>query len=257
MPICTVMLVVLLFVALLGLAVGSFLNVVIWRLPRGENLSHPGSHCGSCGAPVSPRDNIPVVSWLLLRGTCRSCGARISPRYLAVEVLTAVLWVTVVAVFYDDARQAALGLALVTMLVPLTFIDLEHQVLPNVILAPFAVLALVLGLTFDPSYVPEQLVAGAAALAFFLVPALLRPGGMGMGDVKLAGVLGLYLGRAVAPAILFALMVGVLVGVVVIQRLGRERGRKTKVPFGPSLAAGAVAALLVGHELVDRYLDTF
>lgn len=257
MPICSVMPVVLPFAALLGLAIGSFLNVVVWRLPRGENLAHPGSHCGACGAPVRPLDNVPVLSWLLLRGRCRACDAPISPRYLAVEGLTAVLYVAVVAVHWDDPAQAALGVALVTMLVPVAFIDLEHKIIPNVILAPFAVLAIGLGLLLDASYVPEQLLSGAAALVFFLIPALLRPGGMGMGDVKLAGVLGLYLGRAVAPAVLFALVLGVLVGAAVIQRLGREQGRRTKVPFGPSLAAGAIVALFVGHDLVDRYLDTF
>ena len=249
--------VVLPFAALLGLAIGSFLNVVVWRLPRGENLATPGSHCGSCGADVRALDNVPVLSWLLLRGKCRSCGSSISARYPLIEALTAVLWVAAIAVHWDDPTRAALTVAFVTVLVPVAFIDLEHRIIPNVIVGPAAVVAVAISLIGDPSFVPEQLIAGAAALAFFLVPALLRPGGMGMGDVKLAGVMGLFLGRAVAPAILIGLVLGVVVGAAVIARLGAERGRKTKVPFGPSLAVGGVVAAFVGTDVVDAYLDTF
>jgi leader peptidase (prepilin peptidase)/N-methyltransferase len=245
------------FAAVTGLAVGSFLNVVVHRLPRGESLNHPGSHCPGCGHPVRPRDNVPVVSWLLLRGRCRDCGAPISARYPLLEAVTALLWVAVVAAKWDEPAAIALGLVLVTLMVAVVPIDLEHRLILNKLTYPAAVLAPVIGLGLDPGFVPEQLLAGLAAGGFFLLAALAYPRGMGLGDVKLATVMGLYLGRAVAPAVFVALVAGTLVGLVVIARLGAERGRKVKVPFGPFLALGSVLALFVGEDLVDSYLDTF
>ena len=251
------MLPVAILALLLGLAIGSFLNVVIYRLPRGESLASPPSHCPGCDAPVRPRDNVPVLSWLLLGGKCRSCGEPISRRYPLVEALTGLLYFAVVLAKWDDAADIALGIALVTLLVPMTFIDYDTRKIPNKLLAPFAVLALVLGLSLDIDFVPEQLIAAAAGFAFFLVAALAYPAGMGMGDVKLVGVLGLYLGRAVAPAIFIGLIAGVVVGAIIIARVGRAAGRKTAVPFGPFLAFGAVVALFVGEDAVDSYVDTF
>ena len=242
--------------ALGGLLVGSFLNVVAWRLPRGESLWRPGSHCPRCGAPVRPYDNVPLLSWLVLRGRCRDCGAPISPRYPVVELATAGLWCAV-ALAADDTLQAVLGLLLVTALVPITLIDLELRLIPNRITLPAAVAAVAAGLLLDAGHVPEQLIAGAAAGGFFLLTAVLYPRGMGMGDVKLAGMLGLYLGRAVAPALFIALIAGVLVGGLIIARKGAAEGRKTAVPFGPFLALGGVVAFFVGETLVDSYLDRF
>ena len=243
--------------ALLGLAVGSFLNVVAYRLPRGESLDHPASHCPECGHPVRPRDNVPVLSWLLLRGRCRDCGTAISRRYPIVEASTAVLWVAVVAAKWDDAAEIALGIALVTLLIPVILIDLDVRLIPNKLTGPFAVLALIIGLALDLDGVPEQLIAAAAAGGFFLLAALLYPRGMGMGDVKLVAVMGLYLGRAVAPAIFLGLIGGVVVGAIIVSRVGARAGRKTAVPFGPFLAAGALVALFVGDALVDAYTGTF
>ncbi len=251
------MLVALALAVVTGLAVGSFLNVVVWRLPRGESLNHPGSHCPSCGHPVRKRDNVPVVSWLLLRGRCRDCAHPISPRYPVLELATAVLWVAVVAAKWDDAAAIALGIVLVTLMVAVVPIDLEHRLILNKLTYPAAILALVIGIALDPGGVPEQLIAAFAAGGFFLLAALAYPAGMGLGDVKLAFVMGLYLGRAVAPAVFVALIVGVLVGVLIMARLGRERGRRTQVPFGPFLALGSVLALFTGDELVDAYLQTF
>jgi leader peptidase (prepilin peptidase) / N-methyltransferase len=242
---------------LLGLAVGSFLNVVAWRLPRGESLSHPGSHCPGCDHPVRARDNVPVLSWLLLRGRCRDCGVAISRRYPIVEAGTALLWAAVVVAFWGDEARIALGIGLVTLMVPVILIDYDFRIIPNKLTAPFAVLAIVLGVALDLDGVPEQLIAGAAAGGFFLLAALAYPRGMGMGDVKLAGVMGLYLGRAVAPAIFLGLIGGVVVGGIIIARLGSAQGRKTAVPFGPFLAAGSLIALFVGDALVDAYTDTF
>jgi leader peptidase (prepilin peptidase) / N-methyltransferase len=250
------MIVAVLAFGLAGLLTGSFLNVVAWRLPRGESLVRPGSACPACRTPISPYDNVPVVSWLVLRGRCRHCGARISGRYPAVELTTAALYVAV-ALGRDGALEIALGLLLVTALVPIALIDLDLRIIPNAITLPAAVAAVVAAAVIDSHFVPEQLIAGLAAGGFFLLAALLYPRGMGMGDVKLAGVLGLYLGRAVAPAVFIALISGVLVGALVIARKGAKEGRRTAVPFGPFLALGGVVALFAGDLLVDAYLGRF
>jgi leader peptidase (prepilin peptidase) / N-methyltransferase len=239
-----------------GLIVGSFLNVVVYRLPRGESLLHPRSRCPSCGTQLRAIDNIPVVSWVALRGRCAHCGAPVSARYPLVELTTGVLYAAVVAT-QDDAVRIVLGLLLVTALVPITLIDLDHRIIPNVITGAAAIAALVAIVALDTDFLLEAVIAAAAGGGFFLIAALLYPRGMGMGDVKLAGVLGLYLGRAVAPAILIALIAGVVVGAAIIARKGAKEGRKTAVPFGPFLALGGMVAFFVGNELVDAYLDTF
>jgi leader peptidase (prepilin peptidase) / N-methyltransferase len=240
----------------LGLLIGSFLNVVAWRLPRGESLVRPRSKCPACGVQLGALDNVPLLSWLVLRGRCRRCGDPISARYPIVEATTAALYVAVVLAA-DGTRGVVLGLLLVTFLVPIALIDLDHRRIPNVLTGPAALAALVAIALLEPAFLPEALIAGAAAGGFFLLAAVLHPKGMGMGDVKLAGVLGLYLGRAVAPSLLIALAAGVLVGAAIIARKGAAEGRRTAVPFGPFLALGAVAGLLAGDELVDAYLARF
>lgn len=236
----------------LGLAIGSFLNVVIHRLPRGESLSKPRSRCPGCGTQIRARDNVPLLSWLALRGRCRDCGEPISPRYPLVEALTAALCVAVVLAQGAD-RDAWLGLAFVLLLVPIAFIDLDHRIIPNTLTALGAVVAVVLVATLQTHDLVEHLIAGVAAGGFLLVAAIAYPAGMGMGDVKLAGVMGFFLGRAVGPAMLIALVAGALVGIVVIRRHGRKAG----VPFGPFLAFGGVAGLFAGDAIADWYLDTF
>jgi leader peptidase (prepilin peptidase)/N-methyltransferase len=243
--------------ALFGLLIGSFLNVVAWRLPRGESLVKPRSKCPGCATQLKAYDNIPVFSWLVLRGRCRGCGEKISARYPVVEAVTAALYVLVVALKWGDVLQMTLGLVLVTFLVPIAVIDLDLKIIPNKLTAPAAVLALALGAVLEPSYLPEQLAAGAGALLFFLLPTLIHAKGMGMGDVKLVAVLGLYLGRAVAPAIFIALILGVVVGAAVIASKGVSDGRRTKIPFGPFLAVGALIAFFVGDAIVNSYTDRF
>jgi leader peptidase (prepilin peptidase) / N-methyltransferase len=244
------------FAGILGAIVGSFLNVVTYRLPRHESLVSPASHCPKCGTPVKPYDNIPVLSWLLLRGHCRSCSASISPRYPLVEALTAALCVGAVLA-HSTPTGIALSVVLILLVVPAALIDLEHRIIPNKITALGAVLALAIGLALDPSGEPGRLIAGVAAGGFLLAAALAYPGGMGMGDVKLAGMMGLFLGAAVAPAILIALSSGVLLGAVVIARKGAKQGRKTAIPFGPFLALGALVAVFAGQPLVDLYVNHF
>jgi leader peptidase (prepilin peptidase)/N-methyltransferase len=242
---------------LFGLLIGSFLNVVAHRLPKGESLATPGSHCPSCEAPVKPWDNVPVLSWLLLRGRCRSCEAPIAARYPIVETLTAVLFAAVVAVHLHDTTMLVLGIVLVAFLVPIAAIDLDHRIIPNKLTGPAAVLALVLGTALDPGGETERLIAAGAAGGVLLLPSLLHPNAMGMGDAKLVAVLGLYLGRGVAPAFLVAFVLGTVVGMAVMLRKGLVAGRKTAIPFGPFLALGGVVGLLAGDELVDLYLDAF
>jgi leader peptidase (prepilin peptidase)/N-methyltransferase len=244
------------FAGVLGAIVGSFLNVVAYRLPRHESLITPASHCPRCGTPVKPYDNIPILSWLLLRGHCRSCGESISVRYPLVEAATAALCVGAVLAS-DSTVTIALSLLLILLVVPAALIDVEHRVIPNRITVPGAVLALVIGLALDPSGEPERIIAALAAGGFLLLAALAYPGGMGMGDVKLAAVMGLCLGAAVAPAILIALVSGVVLGAAIIARKGAAEGRKTAIPFGPFLAAGALVAVFAGQQIVDLYVNHF
>jgi len=239
-----------------GLVAGSFLNVVIARLPDGRSLIRPSSHCPNCGTPVRPYDNVPVVSWLLLRGRCRSCGESISARYPLVEGLTAVLCALVV-VAKGTHWDAWLGIAMVLTLVPVTFIDLDRQIIPNRILLPGAAAALAILAVGQPHRLPEHLIAAGAAGGFLLLAVMAYPRGMGMGDVKLAAVLGLFLGRSVAPAMLAALLSGSLLGAAIIAQKGAREGRKTKVPFGPFLALGALVGLFAGPAIVDWYRHAF
>jgi leader peptidase (prepilin peptidase) / N-methyltransferase len=238
---------------LFGLIFGSFFNVVAHRLPQGVSLVTPASSCPACGIPVKPYDNVPVLSWLWLRGRCRACSAPISVQYPLIEALTAVLAVAVVLVKHS-AHDIALGLLLVAVLLPTALIDLEHRIIPNKITLPAAVGAICVDLVTQPSGVPRQLIAGAAAGGFLLVFALAYPRGMGMGDVKLAGVLGLYLGAGVAVALFVAVVAAMIVGVWIMASVGVRAGRKTAVPFGPFLALGGVTGLLAGSSIIHWYL---
>jgi leader peptidase (prepilin peptidase)/N-methyltransferase len=242
--------------AIFGAILGSFLNVVAYRLPRGESLLHPPSACPSCATPIKPYDNVPVLGWLWLRGRCRACGAPISVRYPIVEAVTGLLCAACVLKFGAD-RDVWLPLVFVLLLVPITLIDLEHHIIPNVLSAIGAVAAFALVLAFQTDDLAEHIIAALAAGGFFLIAALVYPAGMGMGDVKLAGVMGLFLGRAVAPAIFAALIAGTVVGAVVIARFGAKDGRKKGIPFGPWLAFGSVVGLFAGDDIVDWYLDSF
>src|SRR3954471_2571865 len=229
----------------LGLLLGSFLNVVAYRLPRGESLAFADSHCPSCHTPIKPWDNVPVLSWLWLKGRCRACRSSISVRYPVVEAGTAVLLVAVVLVKGAD-RDAWLGLAFVLLLVPVTLIDLDHRIIPNKLMGLGTVVSLAILALTDPGAIPEHLIARAAAGGFLLVAALAYPAGMGMGDVKLAGMMGLFLGREVGVAMLVACLAGTLVGAAIMARKGAREGRKTAVPFGPFLALGGIVAVLAG-----------
>ena len=242
--------------AVLGAVFGSFFNVVAYRLPRGESLSRPRSRCPGCATPIRPYDNVPVLSWLALRGRCRSCRTRISARYPLVEAGTGLLCALVVLAKGPD-EDALLGLVLVLLLVPVALIDLDHRIIPNRLMLIGAIAAPALVALAQPEALLEHAIAAVAAGGFFLVAVLAYPRGMGEGDIKLAFVLGLFLGRDVGPAMFVALIAGTLVGAAVIARKGAAEGRKTAVPFGPFLALGAVVALFAGDAVVEWYLGTF
>jgi leader peptidase (prepilin peptidase)/N-methyltransferase len=239
-----------------GLILGSFLNVVAYRLPRGESLVWPGSRCPSCETPIRSFDNVPVLSWLVLRGRCRSCKTAISARYPVVEAATALLLVAVVLAKGAD-NDAWLGIAFVLLLVPVTLIDLDHRIIPNKLMLVGTVVSIAIVLLTKPDSLTEHLIAAGGAGGFLLIAALAYPAGMGMGDVKLAGVMGLFLGRAVGPAMFVALIAGSVVGALIIARKGAKEGRKTAIPFGPYLAFGGLVGLFAGDAIVDWYLDTF
>jgi leader peptidase (prepilin peptidase)/N-methyltransferase len=247
------------FAGVFGLLIGSFLNVVIWRAPRGESIVRPPSHCPGCNEPIRPRDNVPVLSWLLLRGRCRHCGTRISVRYPLVELLTAALFVVMaVRIGWHPALPAFLYLAAIG--VALAMIDLDVRRLPDVITLPsYAVGLALLGIAaaVDGQAWPlERAAIGMAALyAFYYLLAVVAVGGMGFGDVKLAGVLGLYLawigwGALVAGAFL-AFLIGALVSIGLVLFAGA--GRKTRVPFGPFMLAGALLGILCGQQIAHAY----
>ena len=238
--------------ALVGLVVGSFLNVVIYRVPRRESVAWPASRCPHCGEPIRPWDNLPLLSYLLLRGRCRKCGGRISARYPAVEGITGLLfgWAA-----YDFGFVLALlpALVLICALVSLAIIDLEHRLLPNVIVGPAALAGLVLSILADPSrwwtYPASALVLAAAMLGL----ALIRPGGMGMGDVKMAGMLGAFLGPYAALAVFLGALIGAVTGGL-LMAAGKAQ-RRSALPFGTFMALGGLVSLFVGPELWGAYVD--
>jgi leader peptidase (prepilin peptidase)/N-methyltransferase len=200
---------------------------------------------------------VPLISWFMLRGHCRHCRARISARYPLVEAGTGLLVVALVLARYDDLPELVLGLVLVAFLVPLALIDLDTRKLPNKLTLPAAIIAIVIGTLMDFSGEGERLLAAVAAGGFFFAAALAYPQGMGIGDVKLAGVMGLFLGREVVFALLVGLFAAAVAGVAIIARKGPREGRRATIPFGPFLALGGVVAVLVGEAGLDAYLDTF
>jgi leader peptidase (prepilin peptidase)/N-methyltransferase len=210
------------------------------------------SQCPACGAQIGARDNIPVVSWLLLRGKARCCGAAISARYPLTELTVGVLYAATVIVYRHDAAEAVIGLVFVAVLAIITLTDLERRIIPNKVLIAGAMICLAIAIPTDPGGIPERLIAAAIAGGIFFLIVLAYPRGMGLGDVKLVATMGLFLGRAVAPAILAGLLAGSIIGLVLIASRGTE-ARKMTIPFGPFLALGGIVGLLAGHHLVDLY----
>jgi leader peptidase (prepilin peptidase)/N-methyltransferase len=240
-----------------GMILGSFATVVAHRVPRGESIVAGRSRCPGCGATIAAYDNVPVLSWLLLRGRCRRCGEAISSRYPLTELALASLFAaTTLILGTDDLGELAMGLVLCTVLVVITLTDIERRVIPNAVLVVGAGAGLTIAAATDPGSLPGRLAAAAAAGGFLLLVALAHPRGMGMGDVKLVAVLGLFLGGAVAPAVLVGFAAGALVGASLMLREGAG-ARKRAIPFGPFLALGGVIGLWFGDSIVDWYLSSF
>jgi leader peptidase (prepilin peptidase)/N-methyltransferase len=240
-----------------GMIVGSFATVVAYRMPRHQSFVGGRSACPECGATIAAYDNVPVLSWLMLRGRCRSCGAHISARYPLTELAMAILFAASVLILgTDDVGELTLGLALCALLVTVTLTDLERRVIPNGLLLAGAATAVVIVAISDPGSVVERGIAALAAGGALFLIALAYPRGMGMGDVKLVAVMGLYLGSAVAPAMLIGFAAGAAVGVGLIAREGAA-ARKRAIPFGPFLALGGIVGLWYGDAMVTWYINTF
>jgi leader peptidase (prepilin peptidase) / N-methyltransferase len=236
-----------------GLAAGSFATAAAHRVPRGVSIAGPRSQCPACGAQIDARDNVPVFSWLLLRGSARCCGTRISARYPLTELTVAVLFVSATLVHWDDPAEIVIDWVFVTMLAVITLTDFEQRIIPNKVLLPGAILCLAIAAPTDPGGLPERFIAAAVAGGILFLVVLAYPKGMGLGDFKLTATMGLFLGSAVAPAVLIALLIGSLVGIALIVRHGSQ-ARKMTIPFGPFLAFGGAVAMLVGDQLIDLYL---
>jgi leader peptidase (prepilin peptidase)/N-methyltransferase len=243
---------------LAGAVAGSFVTVVAHRVPRREKGIFLGrSRCPACGEQIAAYDNVPIVSWLVLRGRCRNCDAAISPRYPITEAALGVLWAgTVLALGTDDTGELVLGLVLCAVLVTVTLTDLELRVIPNRVVLAGAVAGVAIVLGFDLGELDERAISVLAAGGALVLVALAYPRGMGMGDAKLVAMMAIYLGRSIAPALLIGFASGALVGALLIARHGAQ-ARKQAVPFGPFLAFGGVVGLWLGDDMVEWYLDTF
>jgi leader peptidase (prepilin peptidase)/N-methyltransferase len=236
-----------------GLALGSFLNVVAARVPLRRSIVHPRSACITCNGEIAWYDNIPILSWALLRGRCRSCGASIPWKYPLVELVTALLIGACVLAFGPSA-EAAVAALFCGALVAVSVTDLERNVIPNRIVLPAAAIVLAAQTALHPS--PEWALGAFGAALFLFIAAFAYPAGMGMGDVKLALLLGAMLGRTVPVAMMIAMLSALVPATVLLVRHGAA-ARKMAIPFGPFLALGGIVALFAGEWLFDAYLGLF
>ncbi len=240
-----------------GAVLGSFATALAHRLPRNENWISERSKCPSCGELIGARDNIPIASWFILRGRCRNCGEPISPRYVLAELVLAGLFAaTYLIVGDDEIGELLLGLVLCFVLLVITLTDLDLRIIPNKIVLAGSIAALGIAAATMPETLDTRMISAAIAGGLMFLLAFAYPRGMGMGDAKLVGMMALFIGRAIAPAVLIGFFLGALVGVVMIARQGAQ-ARKSKIPFGPFLAVGGIIGLWVGEDIVQWYLDEF
>ena len=241
---------IVLTAGLLGLIAGSFLNVVIHRVPLRQSVVWPASHCPECGEPIQPTDNVPLVSYVLLRGRCRNCKARIPARYPVVEALTGALF-AVAAYEFGLGLELLSALVLIATLIALAGIDLEHRLLPNAIVGPAALAGLTLSVLESPERWWVCLVSALAVAGGLFALALARPGGMGMGDVKMGGMLGAFLGPYAALAVFLGALCGAITGGL-LMATGKMQ-RRQALPFGVFMALGGIVTLFIGPELWELY----
>ena len=235
-----------------GAVIGSFSNVCIYRIPLHLSIVYPGSYCPACKTPLAVLDNFPVLSYIFLGGKCRYCQNRISWRYPTVELLTAIFYLTLFIRF--DFSLFIIYALLVTVLIIITFIDFDYQIIPNVITLPGIPIGLVLAYFFLPHTLMSALVGLLGGSGLLLLMALIYPGGMGGGDIKMIAMLGAFLGwKKVFLTIFLGSLIGSIIGIGLI--VIKKQSRKTKIPFGPYLAAGAVLSIFFGNIIIDYYLN--
>ncbi len=241
----------------LGAILGSFATALAHRMPRGENWVSERSRCPGCNQVIGARDNIPIASWMILRGQCRNCKEPISPRYIIAELTLAVLFAATYLILGDDVMgELVLGLVLCFVLVTITLTDLDLRIIPNKIVLAGSIAAVAIAAITVPETLDTRFISAGIAGGVMFVVAFAYPRGMGMGDAKLVGMMGLFIGRAIAPATLIGFLLGSVVGIAMIARHGAS-ARKSKIPFGPFLAVGGIIGLWFGDDMVQWYLDEF
>lgn len=242
-----------LVVFIFGAVVGSFLNVCIYRVPRGESLVLPDSRCPDCREQIAFYDNIPIISYILLKGRCRKCGSKISFRYPVVEALNGLLYLFLYFAF-GPGVQFLIYAVFISSLIVVTFIDLDSQIIPDRITIPGTILGILLASTLLPVGLKDSLTGAILGGGFFYLTAVVSRGGMGGGDIKLIAMIGSFLGwKEVLLTIFLGSLSGSIVGIFLM--IFKGKGRKHKIPFGPFLALGAILSLFLGKDLIEWYLN--
>ncbi len=236
-----------------GLVIGSFLEVVIYRVPRKISIIKPGSYCPNCNGKIALYDNIPLISYIILKGRCRNCKARISYKTFIVEILTGLLFV-LNYFFFGLSIQTIIGILFSSVLIAVSFIDIDLRIIPNVIVIPFTVVGLALNIYLNPLKWWMPLAFSAGAFTFMLIINLIYPKGMGMGDVKLSLMVGAFLVKSVIAGLFLGFLVGAIFGVAVIIK---KRKMRQTIPFGPFISIGSIIALFCGDNILKWYTSFF
>ena len=236
-----------------GLVIGSFLEVVIFRVPRKISIIRPGSYCPSCKGKIAFYDNIPLISYVLLRGRCRNCKGRISPKTFLIEILTGLLFV-LNYFFFGLSIQTVIGIIFVSVLISVSFIDIDLRIIPNVIVIPFTIVGLALNIYLNPIKWWMPLAYSAGAFTFMLIINLIYPKGMGMGDVKLSLMVGAFLVKSVIAGLFLGFLAGAIFGIAVIIK---KRKMRQTIPFGPFISIGSIIALFWGDNILKWYTSFF
>ncbi len=236
-----------------GLVIGSFLEVVIYRVPRKISIVRPGSYCPSCKGKIAFYDNIPLISYVLLRGRCRNCKVRIPPKTFVIELLTGLLFI-LNYYFFGLSISTIIGIIFSSVLVAVSFIDIDLRIIPNTIVIPFTIVGLALNIYLNPTKWWMPLAFSAGAFAFMLIINLIYPKGMGMGDVKLSLMVGAFLVKSVIAGLFLGFLVGAIFGVAVIIK---KRKMRQTIPFGPFISIGSIIALFCGDNILKWYTSFF